>query len=173
MFNKLKTKLKLNLIHWLEIDNLNSNLISVSKDFKKYKNQIAIDLSSKFEAFSEDIDDLNLNIKALDKRINNKFISLDDKYDSLHRTIQSCVKMGADIQQLGGYKGGTGSWAVVCFRRGNNDIVKFIDLDCQGRDGREMFNYLKQFDASRYAIDSPFSCGLHRDLFYMWDKEED
>ncbi|NFH00731.1 hypothetical protein FC831_10470 [Clostridium botulinum] len=96
---------------------------------------------------------------------------LDNKYDSLHRTIQSCVKMGADIQQSSGYKGGSGSWAVVCFRRGNQDIVKFIDLDTQGRSGYDVFNYLKQFDASRHIVDAPLGCGLHRNLFYQWDSQ--
>jgi hypothetical protein len=155
MLNKLKNKLKLKLIHWLEIDKLNSNLINVSNDLK------------------HSIGDNARDIHLLRKRYREDYNDLDNKYDLLYRTIQSCVKMGADIQQLGGYKGGTGSWAVVCFRRGNNDIVKFIDLDTCGRSGYDMFNYLKQFDASRHAIDSPFSCGLHKDLFYMWDKEED
>lgn len=154
MLNKFKTKLKLKLIHWLEIDKLNSNLISVSKDLK------------------HSIGDNSRDIHSLRKRYREDYNDLDNKYDSLHRTIQSCVKMGADIDLQPKHNNRTGSWAVVCFRRGNNDIVKFIDLDCQGRDGREMFNYLKQFDASRYAIDSPFSCGINRDLFYMWDKEE-
>lgn len=155
MFNKLKNKLRLKLIHWLEIDKLNSNLINVSKDLKKSINKN-----------SEDIYEL----KTVHRR---DYQELDNKYDSLHRTIQECVKMGADIQQLGGYKGGTGSWAVVCFRRGNQDIVKFIDLVTHGRNGMDMLNYLKQFDASRYSIDVPWGYGLHRDIFYIWDREEE
>lgn len=75
--------------------------------------------------------------------------------------------MGADIQQ-NSYRGRNNSWAVVCFKRGNNNIVKFIDLDVDGRNGRNMYEYLRQFDASRYMIDSPFSQGISRDLFYMW-----
>lgn len=180
MFKKIKTKLKLKLMNWLEIDKLNSNLISVSKDFNTYKtrnNEDIIYLTEKdenyFKTLKKSIESTNNDISTLRKDYRNDYNELDNKYDSLHRTIQSCIKMGADIQQLGGYKGGTGSWAVVCFRRGNQDIVKFIDLDTCGRSGYDMFNYLKQFDASRHAIDSPWGCGLHRDLFYMWNREEE
>jgi seryl-tRNA synthetase len=180
MLNKLKSKIRLKLINWLEIDKLNTNLISVSKDFNTYKiknNQDIISLTEKdkdnFKVLKKLIESTNDDISTLRKDYRNDYNELDNKYDSLHRTIQSCVKMGADIQQQGGYKGGTGSWAVVCFRRGNQDIVKFIDLDTCGRSGYDMFNYLRQFDASKHSIDTPWGCGLHRDIFYMWDKEEE
>jgi hypothetical protein len=154
MFNKLKDKLKLKLIHWLEIDKLSSNLINVSNDLK------------------HSIADNSRDIHLLRKRYREDYNDLDNKYDSLHRTIQSVVKMGADIDLQPKHNNRTGSWAVVCFERGKTNIVKFIDLDCQGRNGHEIFDYLKRFDASRNIIDTPFSCDIHRDFFYMWDKEE-
>lgn len=146
MLNKLKHKIRLKLINWLEINKLNDKLIDIRSD----------------------ISDVNQYMFALRKDYND----LDNKYDSLHRTIQECVKMGADIRIQPTYNNRTGSWAVICFRRGNQDIVKFIDLDTQGRSGHEIFNYLKQFDASRHIIDTPWGCGLHRDLFYQWDRDE-
>jgi hypothetical protein len=150
LFNKLKIKLKLKLIHWLEIDNLNNKVIDLRSDLSDNQRYM-------FE---------------LRKDYRNEYHDLDNKYDSLHRTIQECVKMGADIQLQPSHNNRTGSWAVVCFKRGNINIVKFIDLDCQGRNGHEMFNYLKQFDTSRYMIDSPFGhSGIERDLFYQWDNE--
>lgn len=154
MFNKLKTNLKLKLIHWLEIDKLNSHLIDVSKDLKR------------------SISDNSRDINTLRKNYRTDYNDLDNKYDSLHRTIQECVKMGADISLQPKHNNRTGSWAVVCFKRGNTNIVKFIDLDCQGRNGHEMFNYLKQFDSSRHVIDSPFQY-FERDTLYLWNKEED
>lgn len=161
MFNKLKNKIRLKLINWLEIDKLNLNLIKANKDFNTYKTRNHEDWQKLYNGYQN-----------LRKSYRSDYNELDNKYDSLHRTIQSCVKMGADIQQSSGYKGGTGSWAVVCFKRGNQDIVKFIDLDTCGRSGIDMFNYLRQFDASRHVIDAPWGCGLHKELFYTWDKEE-
>lgn len=150
MFNKLKEKLKLKLIHWLEIDKLNTT----TKDL------------------NHSIADNSRDIHLLRKSYRTDYNDLDNKYDSLHRTIQSVVKMGADIDLQPKHNNRTGSWAVVCFERGKTNIVKFIDLDCQGRNGHEMFDYLKRFDASRNIIDTPFSCDIHRDFFYMWDKED-
>jgi len=161
MFNKLKDKLKLKLIHWLEIDNLNENLINVNKDFNTYK-------TSNYEDWQK----LYNRYESLRKSYRADYNDLDNKYDSLHRTIQSVIKMGADIDLQPKHNNRTGSWAVICFERGKTNIVKFIDLDCQGRNGHEMFDYLKSFDASRNIVDTPFNCDIHRDFFYMWDKEE-
>ncbi|HBJ1650897.1 TPA: hypothetical protein LA460_000116 [Clostridium botulinum] len=143
VLNELKNKIRLKLINWLEIDKLNNKLINIRSD----------------------ISDVNQYMFALRKDYRNDYNDLDNKYNSLHRTIQECVKMGADIEIQPTHNNKTGSWAVVCFTRGNTNIVKFIDLDTHGRNGYEIFNYLKQFDA-------PLSCGLHRDLFYQWDREE-
>lgn len=161
MFDKLKNKLKLKLVYWLEIDKLNINLINVSEELKTYKIKN-----------HEDWQNLYNRHQSLRKSYRDDYNDLDNKYDSLQRTIQSVVKMGADIDLQPKHNNRTGSWAVVCFERGKTNIVKFIDLDTYGRNGMEMFNYLKQFDASRYSIDTPWGCGLQRDLFYMWDKED-
>ena len=179
MLNKLKHKIRLKLINWLEIDKLNSNLISISKDFNTYKtknNEDVIYLAEKDESYFKTlkklIESTNDDVSTLRNDYRNDYNELDNKYDSLHRTIQSCVKMGSDIRIQPTHNNRTGSWAVICFRRGNQDMVKFIDLDTQGRSGYDMFNYLKQFDASRHIIDTPWGCGLHRDLFYQWGRDE-
>jgi hypothetical protein len=154
MLNKLKTKLKLKLINWLEIDKLNSNI----NDLSKY-------LTNSIKANQQDIYTLGKEYKI-------DYNDLDNKYNSLHRTIQECVKMGADIQVQPNHNNRTGSWAVVCFKRGNTNIVKFIDLDCVGSNGHEIYNYLRQFDASRHMVDSPFGYSdILRNVFYQWDNE--
>jgi len=127
----------------------------------------------------EDINGIQTNIKGIKQRlcdiesksrddvncIRKKIYKIEDKYDSLHRTVQTTVNMGADIVQSNYDK--NGSWAVVCFNRGNVPIVKFIPLN--GQDGRQMYDYLKQFDASNYKIDAPMGY-LHKDMFFDWNK---
>ena len=137
----IKNKIKAKLTKWLEIDDLNSNLINVSKDFNTYKIRN------------------NSDIQRIIKYAND----LENKYDSLHNTVQECVTMGADICRQ---PNRDGSWAVVCFKRGNTNIVKFIDL--RGCDGREMYEYLKRYDSSRYKIDAPYGM-IDESYFCNWN----
>ena len=45
------------------------------------------------------------------------------------------------------------SWSVVCIE-GKLNIVKFVDLD--RRDGMEVLRFLKQFEAGKHCVDSPY-----------------
>jgi uncharacterized protein YllA (UPF0747 family) len=148
MFKKLKNKIKSKLITWLEIDKL----------------EVEVDWNNK--KTNKELKNLQSNVDTNRKYIREGLEILDDKYDSLHRTIQATVSMGADIQMN---YARTGSWAVVCFNRGNTPIVKFIDLNINRYDGRDVYEFLKRFDASNYKIDSPRGY-FPPDMIFNWHK---
>lgn len=144
MFNKTKLKLRDKIIRWLGID----KIIEEAHETEHHIKQRLCDIERK---------------SIEDKTFNRKWgCNIEGKYNSLHNTIQTVVNMGADIRPQ---YDKNGSWAVVCFNRGNVPIVKFIPLN--GRDGREMYDYLKNFDASNYKIDAPMGY-LNKDMFFDW-----
>lgn len=148
MFNKTKLKLKNKLITWLGID----KIIKEADKTERHVKQRLCDIEKKSR------EELAFNRKW--------GRNIEGKYDSLHNTVQTVVNMGADIKT--NYDK-NGSWAVVCFNRGNVPIVKFIPLAMNGQDGRHIYEYLKQFDASNYKIDAPMGY-LNKDMFFDWDK---
>jgi len=68
----------------------------------------------------------------------------------LHNTIENVVHIGTDVRE--NYSNREHSWAVICIE-GKINIVKFIELD--RKDGREILNFLKHFEAGRHCIDTP------------------
>lgn len=141
MFKKLKSRLRLRLIKYLGIDNINVEL-----------NELKTNLD-KCYAHTDYMHSLN-------KR---RITSYEDKFNSLHRTIQEVVKVGVDVDYPTSH-----SWAVVCYNHTpNTSVVKFIPL--YEYDGREITEFLKRFDAGSFKIDTPFKF-IEEDLLYDWKK---
>jgi hypothetical protein len=130
--NKFKVWLRNKLKIFLEIDKLENNY----KDYKL--------------ANENNIWNLNNDIRMINKRISNNTYAID----TLHATIENVVHIGTDIRR--DYNGN--SWAVICIE-GKMNVVKFVDLN--GKDIREVLHFLKQFEAGRHCIDTPY-----REMFY-------
>ncbi|MGJ0846495.1 hypothetical protein ACR77J_07395 [Tissierella praeacuta] len=83
----------------------------------------------------------------LDKRVSHN----EDSIDVLHKTIENVVHIGTDV--IPNHRNHGGSWAVVCIE-GKMNIVKFVDLS-RG-DARYVLDFLKQFEAAKHCIDTPY-----------------
>lgn len=148
MFNKLKAKLRLKLRLFLGISDLEESFI-------KYR-----------QSNNKDIFNHEMNLKWCGEQFKsheNKFEIQNDKIEALHSTIQSVVSIGTDVTT---HYDKNGSWAVVCIE-GKYNVVKFVDL--RGQYGRDILQFLKQFEASRYVIDAPMSF-FSKDMFIDWNK---
>lgn len=97
------------------------------------------------------------NIKWLQEQL----ADANEKIDALHKTVSSVVSIGADVTTPYDNRG---SWAVICIE-GNYNIVKFVDL--RGQYGRDILQFLKQFETGRYVIDAPMGF-LSKDMFIDW-----
>jgi len=126
MFTRLKDKLRIKVINWLELDRIN--------ELKDRIYQCELNHSELIYNIEKDLDEK------------------DNQIEALNRTLQSVVSLGADVVRNNEYKH-SGSWAVVCIE-GKHNIVKFIDL--YGADYRCMLEFLKQFECSRRVIDAPY-----------------
>lgn len=56
---------------------------------------------------------------------------------------------------------------VICYNHGSTPIVKFLDL--RRANGRDITNYLKQFDSANFKFDSPYRHMMEEDLLSLWD----
>lgn len=83
------------------------------------------------------------------KDLGNQISYFQESVNTLHNTVENVVHIGTDIRvNERGY-----SWAVVCIE-GKMNIVKFIDLD--RKNAREIFEFLKHFEAGRHCVDTPY-----------------
>ena len=80
-----------------------------------------------------------------------------ESVNTLHNTVENVVHIGTDVRENRGYGH---SWAVICVE-GKLNIVKFINLD--RKDAREIFDFLKHFEAGRHCVDTPY-----KEMFYNW-----
>lgn len=92
--------------------------------------------------------------RALGDRIQH----LQDSVNAIQKTVESVVHIGTDVDRdpLGH------SWAVICVE-GKMNIVKFVDLN--GQNARDILMFLKQFEAGRHCIDSPYREIFNKGLF--------
>lgn len=77
--------------------------------------------------------------------------------EASQKELVECKKLLNQICDVGvdvGFTNEEHSWAVVCVA-GKPEYVKFIPLN--NKDARSVINFLKQFQYSRYVIDSPFA----------------
>ena len=98
--------------------------------------------------------------------LNKQITALNEKEESLHRTIQSILNVGIDAD-IPNSRGISDSWGVICYNHGNTPIVKFLDL--RRANGRDITNYLKQFDSANFKFDSPYRMMMEEDLLSLWN----
>lgn len=141
--NKIKTYIRNKLIRFLGIDLLHDN-------FNKHiENNI-----NAFKSQTETIYNLNNSTR---NDLTNQIQYFQDSVNVLHNTVENVVHIGTDVRQYNG-----SSWAVICIE-GNMNVVKFVDL---GRnDIREVLHFLKQFEAGKHCIDTPYKEMFNGELF--------
>lgn len=138
--DRLKNWLRYKIVEFLGIDTL-SNLIDKHID----NNENA------FREVTNTVYNLNHNTR---NELQNNISHCQQSVNTLHSTIENVVHIGTDVyQETRGH-----SWAVVCIE-GKMNIVKFVDLD--RKDGRYVLDFLKQFEAGRHCIDTPY-----KEMFY-------
>ena len=143
-----KNWLRIKLKEFLDIGNLESNF----KDHETFN-------SIRFSDIESDVHD---KISYLKKLINNNANDISHCQESvnvLHNTIENVVHIGTDVTVNPNYRR---SWSVVCIE-GKLNIVKFIDLDRS--DGMEVLRFLKQFEAGKHCVDSPYKELFDEGLF--------
>ncbi|MBD5589250.1 hypothetical protein [Clostridium botulinum] len=126
MVHKLKNKIKVKIIKWLELD-------IFKEEYKQYINKNEED---KFR---------------LKNSINNNYNEHSEQIDALNRTLKSVVSIGTDVTRNNCNT--DRSWAVVCIESKRANIVKFVDL--YGQDYIRILDFLKQYECSRRVIDAP------------------
>lgn len=111
------------------------------------------DLESSLSEFNAYFQTSKSNLEYEIRKINKNISHFQDSVNVLHNTVENVVHIGTDIRHEG-----KGSWAVICIE-GKMNIVKFVDLD--RKDARDVMMFLKQFEAGRYCIDTPY-----KEMFY-------
>ena len=96
-------------------------------------------------------DNLNDWLKNKHKNIKNDISHLQESMKILHNTVENVVHIGTDVRE--NYSNSEHSWAVICVE-GKINIVKFVDLN--RNDSRYVLDFLKQFEAGRHCIDTPY-----------------
>ncbi|HHX61249.1 MAG TPA: hypothetical protein GX707_11150 [Epulopiscium sp.] len=132
-------KIKARLTKLLGIDDLNNSL---SGEIRQLRNQV---------------DSNKSDIYYTSNKVSHNKASIN----TLHRTVESVVRIGTDIDYSTVNQ--SNSWAVICIE-GNINIVKFVDLS--NRDAREVLNFLKQFEAGKHCIDAPNR--MYREEFFKF-----
>ncbi len=94
------------------------------------------------------------------KKLGNDISHFQESVNVLHKTIENVVHIGTDVWEINQRHGH--SWAVVCIE-GKINIIKFIDLD--RKNAREIFDFLKHFEAGRHCIDTPMKEFFYDGLF--------
>lgn len=136
--NKLKNWLRIKLKKYLDIENLEWQLDGFAKSTSKDLKAIQKDYNDKVTYLRKLINNNSQDISHFQESVN-----------ALHNTVENVVHIGTDIErEPNGH-----SWAAICIE-GNINIVKFMDLS--GRDARDVMYFLKQFEAGRHCIDTPY-----------------
>lgn len=138
--NKLKNYIRNKMMDFLGINEL-VNL------FDKY-------IDTNDNTFQE----INRNMYKLNTECNNKISHFQDSVNVLHSTVENVVHIGTDVR----HNTNEHSWAVVCVE-GKMNIVKFVSLE--RKDGIHMLDFLKQFEAGKHCIDTPYKEIFNNGLF--------
>lgn len=141
----LKTKLK----KFLEIDSLESKFLDQINKFENHEK------SNQFQ-----INNLSDWINTRNKELKNEISHFQESVNTLHNTVENVVHIGTDVRQYPDNH--SHSWAVVCVE-GKMNIVKFVDLD--RKDAREIFDFLKHFEAGRHCVDAVPNRYFYEGLF--------
>ena len=87
-----------------------------------------------------------------------------DAHHKSHTLLEDCRKFMNSICDIGtdvGFKSDDHSWAVICVH-GKMDYVKFVDMS--HRDVMEISHFLKRFEYSNRATDSPLYKNIIEDM---------
>ena len=137
---KFKNWLKIKLINYLGIDAL-INLLDKHID-------------NNDNTFTE-LRNLTYNLNANTRRdLKNDISHFQQSVNTLHSTVENVVHIGTDVHR----ENSGHSWAVVCVE-GKINIVKFVDLD--RKNAKEIFDFLKHFEAGRHCVDTTY-----KEMFY-------
>jgi len=145
--NKLKdfkNHIRLKLIKFLGIDNLND---AFNKHLKDNRSTLMKINSNMYTLNRTTKDELKKDISHFQQSVN-----------VLHNTVENVVSIGTDVDY---YNGGR-SWAVVCIE-GKINIVKFVDLS--RRNALSILDFLKNFEAGKHCIDTPYKQIFYDGLF--------
>jgi len=134
-----KNWLRIKLKDFLDIGNLESNF----KDHETFNN-------IRFHDIESDTHDKYSYLRKVINNSTNDILHCQESINILHNTIENVVHIGTDVTVNPNYGR---SWSVVCIE-GKLNIVKFVDLD--RRDGMEVLRFLKQFEAGKHCVDSPY-----------------
>lgn len=136
MITKIKNQIRNKLIKFLNIDDLEKLL---NKEITRNDNS--------FRYFKNETNAIRHDISHFQQSVN-----------TLHNTVENVVSIGTDVD----YYAGGRSWAVICIE-GKMDIVKFVDLS--RRDALGVLQFLKQFEAGKHCIDTPYKEMFVGDMF--------
>lgn len=143
----LKEKLK----NWLfkeglnEIENINNRLQAAEKELRVIE-----------ETYDECL-----------RRVAQAHNTLCEEIDAHHKShtlLEDCRKFMNSICDIGtdvGFNSDDHSWAVICVH-GKMDYVKFVDMS--HRDVMEISHFLKRFEHSNRATDSPLHKNIIEDM---------
>ncbi len=137
---KIKDWIKYKLINYLGINDL-INIIDKHIDNN----------DSTFTELENTVHGLNNNTY---RKLKNDISHFQESVNVLHNTVENVVHIGTDVH----YNQTGRSWAVVCIE-GKINMIKFVDLN--RKDAREIFDFLKHFEAGRHCIDTP-----HKEILY-------
>ena len=148
---KLKGKLK----NWLFKEELN--------DIEMIKTELKTVASNTEEirsTYDECLKQINQAYKILCEAI--------DKHNKSYTLLEDCRKFMNSICDVGvdvGHYGADHSWAVICVH-GKIDYVKFVDMN--QRDIMDIANFLRRFEYSNRATDSPLHKRYIEDMIVKW-----
>ena len=101
---------------------------------------------------------INDNDHKLNQKLNFEIDGQDARIKVLHNTIENVVHIGTDV----GVHQREHSWAIICIE-GKMNIVKFVSLD--RNDAMDTLRFLKQFEAGKHCIDTPYKQMFEDGLF--------
>jgi hypothetical protein len=142
--NKIKNWIHIKLISFLKID----TLINILDNYIDENNNTFTELRKLI---------YNLNQNTY-KNLKNDISHFQESVNTLHKTVENVVHVGTDVHR----ENTDHSWAVVCIE-GKINIVKFVSLD--RKNGREILDFLKHFEAGKHCIDAPYKEIFYNELF--------
>jgi len=112
---------------------------------------------------------INMRIQEVLSKTDRRFKDLENKVDINRETLKNVVEISTDVREPNRHSH-EHSWATISIG-GKVQYVKFVDLNKSNY--MEIVRFLKQFEAGRHTIDTPYQSVFEDELFYFkWDKGE-
>lgn len=156
--NKIKNYIREKLICLLEIDKINQTTNDLTQLLKEQTELFNKYIDKNYKMFQEQTNTMYTLNSNTRNSFNAKISHFQDSVDTLHNTVENVVHIGTDACRVeSGH-----SWAVICVE-GKMNMVKFIDLN--RKDAREIFDFLKYFEAGRHCVDASYQEMFYNGLF--------